>query len=125
MAVKITRIASPPNLEDDKPKYAARPGEMIMAAAIRRPDDGQYWYSAPPARHGDIMHSIVVRERISCVPGHWDQGFVTNRLRFVGREEAMLIAKRAGQVRPYTRTEDGVTRTHFPTGRELFTEDMW
>jgi hypothetical protein len=80
--------------------------ELIVSAAIRV--DRWIVTVERPGRHGDcinFLHSLGQ----NCL----DQGFVTNRGRFVGREEAGQIAEAAGQT---TRREGLVG---------LFSEDVW
>jgi hypothetical protein len=80
--------------------------EMIVAAAIRW---GRVVVMAErPGRHGDCiwpMHHAKL--------DHSDHGFVTNRGRFVDREEAARIVVAAGQTTP----REGM--------KHLFSEDVW
>ena len=55
-------------------------------------------------RHADIIHTVynLIGKR-TCThgtdcTGEFEQGFVTNKGRFVDRQEGMLIARDAGQV---------------------------
>ncbi|MFA5898823.1 MAG: hypothetical protein WC829_06885 [Hyphomicrobium sp.] len=85
-------------------------GERVVAAAILF--DGIICVLPPPARHHTILHAIhaLVPDRII---GPKEQGFVTDTGRFVGREEAAVIAVRAEQI-------------EVPQyGRDLFSEDLW
>lgn len=65
--------------------------------------------SPPPARHGTLMHPLPQH-----IPAD-DQGFITSTGRYVGREEAMRIAKASGQ-----KMTDGPHRSD-----KLFSEDLW
>lgn len=82
-------------------------------------------YSLPrPNRHGNvIMHMALAGEDKGAISAA-EQGFITDIGRFVGRREAMQIAKAAGQIRT-TRVVDGITRTHEPVSDELYSEDLW
>lgn len=121
---KLAEVAPPPRRRLGEQVRAAtstpakpeppRKGETIFGCAVRNPTTGMYCYSPKPFRHGDVMHTMVERRVVEgVVPGDWEQGFVTSRFRFVGREEAMAVAKAASQLkRPQS-------------GPELFSEDLW
>lgn len=85
--------------------------ELVVAAAIRW---GKVVVMAErPGRHADCiwpLHSIGADYR--------EQGFVTNRGRFVDRAEAGRIVLASGQGAP------GGTPTSNPN-MHLFSEDMW
>lgn len=84
--------------------------ERITAAAVQI--NGYTFSLLPPARHAEclwLMHAIFPTE---VYPER--QGFLTDRQRFVGREEGKLIAARAGQLLP----------TH-SSSQHLFSEDLW
>jgi len=55
-------------------------------------------------RHADIIHTVyILLGKRTCTngadcTGESEQGFVTNKGRFVDRQEAMVIARAAGQV---------------------------
>lgn len=93
--------------------------EFILCAAIKRRQPRQV--EVNPYYDNDILnieigyrhHDIFVRfgEEVSKNPS--DQGFYTSKGRFVGRKEAAIIAKTAGQV-----SKD------FKQVR-LFSEDLW
>jgi hypothetical protein len=84
--------------------------ELIVAAAIRW--ENLVVMVERPGRHGNCinpMHALGLPHR--------DQGFVTNRGRFVDRTEAAEIVVRSGQ---------GTARDFGPDYPEsLFSEDMW
>lgn len=70
-------------------------------------------------RHADIIRTVVnllglrtCSNGADCA-GESEQGFVTNRNRFVDRVEAMQIARAAGQL---------IAETSFP---ELYSEDLY
>lgn len=82
--------------------------ELIVAAAVRW---GKLIVMVErPGRHGDCLNAI----------GHLgsgkDQGFVTNKGRFVGRQEAAKMVLESGQASP--RVFEGYPLT-------MFSEDLW
>lgn len=102
--------------------------ETIVAAALRVPV-GEPWTSKahngrplypdhlivtapPPARHASLLHPICDTYHI----GIDDQGFITSTGRYVGREEALRIAKASGQ-----------PMIDHPSRSDtwLFSEDLW
>lgn len=91
--------------------------ETIIAAACRIVNDaGIYVASVPkPGRHHHIFRALKASgEQCLILPD--DQGFLTSTGCFVEREEAFLIASRAGQV---NRKPGGYD------GPQLFSEDLW
>ena len=88
--------------------------ERILEAAIKTPNG--VVHSPKPARHGDIIHALAEKTG-KPVPGDWEQGFVTTRLRFVSRREAFEIAVRERQLKP--------RREGQYNGPELYSEDLW
>jgi hypothetical protein len=83
----------------------------ISCAAIRAPD-GKVYSVPKPGRH---YHVILLMASLGMpTPIRGEQGFLLSDGRFVGREEAKLVAEAAGQMLP---------------GRgkltELFSEDIW
>jgi hypothetical protein len=107
--------------------------ERIIGAAFRHPDKGVYSLSAP-ARHGQVGRLVdgcypeTVNANLDC-----EQGFVTDRARYVTREEAWLLVavEMAGTTEPllhYPRLENfGTSATPMPNnrGKDLFSEDLW
>lgn len=90
--------------------------ERIMAAAIKVPyrpgaSTGRIVSLPAPARHHDILARISGYQP---EPGMVDQGFLTDRNRFVDRRTAMTIARRAGQL---------VCEPTIPD--TLYSEDVW
>lgn len=81
--------------------------EIIVAAAIR--SDGVIVMAERPGRHGNCINWMHHKGL-----DHRDQGFVTNRGRFVDRLEAGRIVEQSGQ---------GSTRDL--CNGNLFSEDMW
>lgn len=82
--------------------------EIIVAAAVRA--DGIIFMVERPGRHGECINFLSPRGL-----DYMDQGFVTNKGRFVDRQEAGRIAVKSGQ---------GSTmgeRVNF----NLFSEDLW
>jgi len=91
---------------------AWRAHERIAAAACKV--EGMTCSMPPPHRHHDVMKAIWhMNRRLGAVPPE-NQGFITNTGRFVGREEACVIARAAGQILEKT-----------PPGNKLFSEDLW
>lgn len=80
--------------------------ELIVSAAIRC--DGVIVSVERPGRHGNCINFLWRRG-----VDQSDQGFLTNRGRFVGREEAAEIVQASGQ---------GSKRDDI---NGLFSEDMW
>jgi hypothetical protein len=96
--------------------------EVCICAAIRLPD-GRIIRGH---RHGDCIQTaaqlIDHRWRMKLEPAPWsaemcrDQGFITSRNRYVGREEALALQHAAG------------IPSACPSGyrkRELFSEDLY
>ncbi|MCV9964390.1 hypothetical protein OIU34_21105 [Pararhizobium sp. BT-229] len=110
------------------------PFERIIGAAFLHPDKGVYSLPAP-ARHGQVSRLVdacypeTKHANIDC-----EQGFVTDRARFVSREEAWeLVALEMANtphnpLRHYPRLENyGGPSVPKPNdrGTELFSEDLW
>lgn len=83
----------------------------IVAAALKLPR-GTIW-SWINKRHGDLIHEMTEYGESVGDIANAEQGFMTDQQEFVGRVEARVIAKAAGQM---------IRETH-PT--ELFSEDLW
>ena len=83
--------------------------ELIVCAAVKVDD-----LVIPSVRHFDsFTHDIITRLGVK---GKRDQqGFITNRYRFVDRVEGLAIARAAGQVVQEVGGSD----------KELFSECMW
>lgn len=83
--------------------------ELVVAAAIRT--EGVVVMVERPGRHGNCINFL--HNRAPGVDYRAEQGFITNRGRFVNRQEAAAIVEASGQ----------------GSGREgingLFSEDMW
>ena len=89
--------------------------DSIFAAAIKRPSNGMVFSLPRPARHNDVIaHIVATNPDIKRVGAGYEQGFVTVLGRFVGREEALIIARAAGQIKEKHRPLD-----------ELLSEDIW
>lgn len=87
--------------------------QRIKAAALLV---GEEIVSLPaPARHHDIVHLLYKTRRpgVSVIAPE-NQGFITDDDRFVGRHEALEIAKKANQITRLTSPHMG-----------LFSEDLW
>ena len=87
--------------------------ETIVAAALKV--NNIIVSAPPPARHHTLLHAIfnTYGQRGPMIKTT-DQGFVTSAGRFVGREEAALMAAAAGQI---------LKPKFQPT--QLFSEDLW
>lgn len=86
--------------------------ETIETAAIRA--NGTIFSLPRPGRHCDVFKDMRENHGIENVLGPDNQGFVTSTGRFVGRQEAMRIAKAAKQIE----------RGKFQPDT-LFSEDLW
>ena len=111
----MTLYVKPLNEVVPKPLDQRTVPERIVAAAIV--DDNAVMYSMPrPNRHHHIIHAISEQD-VAGVVNIMDpsgQGFLTSYNRFVDREDALLIAVKAGQVQ---------SGNHHK--RHLFSEDVW
>lgn len=95
--------------------------EYILCAAIKRKKPIKLdSYNYQTNGHIDDIYSIEIGRRHndilarfskSCLDAY-EQGFYTSYGRFVDREEALLIAKKAGQVKEHL-------------GKKLFSEDLY
>lgn len=86
----------------------------IIAAAVQI--NGVTLSLPPPARHYHIVNTLTEtlgRKAQTRYASPKYQGFLTDDARFVGREEALVIARDAGQIIKPT------------PHRELFSEDLW
>lgn len=88
--------------------------EKIVAAACKR------WnliFSLPrPARHHNVLWAMDADGYDPDEMAQAEQGFTTSEGRFVGREEALLLAIENGQVPP------DVAKNR---SKQLFSEDLW
>lgn len=86
----------------------------IIAAAVQV--NGVTLSLPPPARHYHIVNTLCETVGDAAATRYarpQDQGFLTDAAAFVGREEALRIARDAGQLLKET------------PHRELFSEDLW
>ena len=73
--------------------------ELIICAAAKDPDNNKVYISM---RHGDEMFwqqldaEYTHGDKNCC---HFEQGFYTNKRRFVSREEAYIIAEQNNQIK--------------------------
>jgi hypothetical protein len=68
--------------------------ERIVAVAVR---EGALTVSMPaPARHGDVLRRL--HDLTGIVLAGDDQGFLTSTGHFVGRQDAVEVARAAGQI---------------------------
>ncbi|QIG67914.1 hypothetical protein EVB53_112 [Rhizobium phage RHph_Y60] len=107
--------------------------ERIIGVAFRHEDKGVYSLLAP-ARHGQVLRLVI-----GCYPDDRDaahkgeQGFITDRARFVTREEAREIVAwemqrtTAVKLEHYPRlmnhSSHGFEPSHHAT--QIFSEDLW
>lgn len=90
-----------------------QPGELIQGVSIRWPGGAKTMGS--PARHHTLMEAMRKEGLDTRTIGPNDQGFCTTHRRFVHRDEAMLIAKAAGQILKEPTFQPNT----------LFSEDVW
>ena len=103
--------------------------EKIICSAIHVDDNEVYPGNHPSGilfgfvvcgrRHADCHNTLerVGRQDLESKVERHHQGFLTNKDRFVGRKEAMIIAKHAGQLlRP---------ELHVGIGSQLTSEDLF
>ena len=84
--------------------------ECIVSAAIRKVDDAVQIIMG--VRHFDMFMRNQIDSKNFCL---WEQGFMTNKFRFVSREEAWKIAKEQKQLCWGQNRPDG----------PLFSEDLY
>jgi len=92
--------------------------ERIVSAANKNKQTGDLLIGV---RHWDesmrnqckILMSI---EKATNMSSEWDQGFITNKYRYVSREEAYDIAEREGQI---------IRECGNPSQRVLYTEHLY
>ena len=82
--------------------------EKIKCAAIKF--EGEIYTGK---RHNDVIYYMVTECGLS-IPITGEQGFITEGGKFVGRQEAKIIAREAGQLLP--RASDSIL---------LFSEDIY
>lgn len=92
------------------PHIEPKPQRGIVAAACQL--DGLTFSMPAPARHGDVIFSMVSLG-IKC--GYETQGFLDHRGVFLGRKAAMIVAYTWGQL----------AEGEFEDGGELFSEHLW
>lgn len=80
-----------------------------IAAAACRPDAGPVYHLPPPARHHDVIRAAGIMFRPD------QQGFITDCGRWVDRQEALRIARAAGQL---------IGEPSAPS-HGLYSEDVW
>lgn len=96
----------------------------IKNAAIKH-NDGRMWWLPRPARHADIIRSMKDGKLMPRVPGiigdrcidgisEFTQGFLTGNGKFVDRRRALVIARKAGQL-----------RTGLVLSNNLTSEQLW
>lgn len=114
------KVWTPKMLAEKADYFAAHPSkvEYITGSALRDTRDGIVYVSMRPGRHFHVIRWMAERDynrhrgKINSV---CEQGFFTNKFRYIGREEARALAIANGQVR-----EQDLTHS-----REIFSEDLW
>lgn len=96
----------------DLPK--PEPSPLVVGVAIRDPEK-HVWSMRSPSRHHHLIHAIVEATSIECVPGDWEQGFMSSNGNFLTRTEALWLVCNNGQF--HNELEPGKT--------ELYSEDVW
>jgi hypothetical protein len=96
--------------------------EYIIASAVRDTDGNVF----VGKRHGDAGRNGMAIKHAE----HWrhhEDGFVTSQLRFLNREDALILAKENGQFKRYelqhNLDRDGSFNGY--DGPQLFSEDLW
>lgn len=84
--------------------------EFITGVAIIV--DGQLYKACQPFRHHHLIHLVYEKTGKQVITE--SQGFITNKDRYITREEALTIAKQANQL---------LDRHNHPT--KLFSESLW
>lgn len=106
----------PDDIQSIEPLYESIT-EYILSAAIMIRGTGLIISLPKPARHSDIVHAYNLQacpERQHHDPEF--QGFITSTGRYVGRKEAVYVARRAEQLT--------LPKICHPMD-ELFSEDLW
>jgi hypothetical protein len=115
-------------MKEDVEFIADNEGEYILGVAIRAPvGDKVVIVSAPrPNRHHNLFGPFAKKpkglteglwsETKSLLPLNGEQGFYTNRRRFIDRKNALDVARDAGQL---------AGCRHLDLSTRLFSEDLW
>lgn len=97
-------------------EYSTKIAEYIEYAACFNLRNDEIFVVNQPGRHHHVVHfmaSIGIKQTTLA-----NQGFLTNRGRYVNRTEAMIIARKADQL--LDKNKDKSYRD-----RELYSEDVW
>lgn len=86
--------------------------EKIAGSALRHPN-GLIFTGFSPLRHHHVIRAMD-QVGMGGIDNTLDQGFITNTGRYVGRIEAMFIAKKEGQTKETTDSK-----------YQLHSEDVW
>jgi hypothetical protein len=100
-----------------------RSRRMIVAAAIKL-RDGRIFVGK---RHADAIRNAMLIFGIRVADSRlfdMTDGFLTDDLRFLNREEAFVYAKETGQFRREELAEAAGIKSGY-NGTELFSEDIW
>lgn len=87
--------------------------EKILCAAIHR--EGDIDMAGHPRIYCGHRHANILWQSAEVSRNPYDQGFLTSQGRFVGREEALQIARENNQVMDITEIR----------GNQLFSEDLY
>ena len=104
--------------------------EKIIASAIKfQPKDGEYPIIVSGRRHCNCFE-VIWNSKIDYDKKTCEQGFMTNKSRFVDRYEAAEIAWDANQVLRESDTyqkmwEDFTENDELTKAYQLFSEDLW
>ena len=104
--------------------------EKIVASAIKfLPKDSEYPIIVTERRHCNCFE-VIWNSKIDYDKKTCEQGFMTNRSRFVDRYEAAEIAWDANQVLKESDTyqrmwEDFAKNDELTKAYQLFSEDLW
>jgi len=88
---------------------------MIEVAAIKK--DGKVYSLPRPARHHNVMHEFKLGRP-------HEQGFIDDRLGFVGRHQALCIALACKQELRFNKRQTAPGEFCDPA-HGLFSEDLW
>lgn len=104
--------------------------ERIVASAIKfLPKEGEYPVIVTERRHCNCFE-VIWNSKIDYDKKTCEQGFMTNRSRFVDRYEAAEIAWRARQVLEESDVYQKMYDDYWDNGEltkayQLFSEDLW
>lgn len=94
--------------------------ERVSYVAAKGLETGRLVALARPQRHFHLFQKFDMQEQ------EWQQGFLTNSLRWLTREEAYELAKRNGQLKGCRGIKKSTCK-HLVSSKLglLFSEDVW